>query len=329
MKSFFQVKNLCYAYLKKPLCLKDVNFSAEKNDKVLLLGLDDKGKTTLLKTLSGFDDKYFGEVLLNGKEIRKIPDTEKNFSLIFDYPILLNGTIDLNLNYLFETIGKEVLLDKEKYNILKKFNLNYKLSDKIKKLSLFEKFKLCLLRVYIKSPKIIFIDDILKINFSNEEFDELFEIIEMISKDCLLIMCAGEKGFKNNSLFIEKFSWSKVLYLNNMKINEMKNLKEFYDNPIDLDALEFNEEFEIIEGYCVFQDAAYYISINDEYVVKLDKSLHASLDKLKLANLENEDIVLAYKKGMKLDFSKNNDINEMLKRGEIIIFSKLDRSRIN
>ena len=65
-----EVKNLCYAYIKKPLCLKDVSFSLEKKQRALVLALDDMGKTTLLKTVSGFDDKYFGSC--NGINFHKV-----------------------------------------------------------------------------------------------------------------------------------------------------------------------------------------------------------------------------------------------------------------
>ena len=143
-----EVKDLCYAYIKKPLCLKDVSFSLEKKQRALVLALDDMGKTTLLKTVSGFDDKYFGWVNLNGKDLKTIPDKEKNFSIIFDYPILISGSIDKNLNYLYEILNESVASEKEKQDLLVKFKLNYKLKDNIKKLTEFEKFKLCFARVY-------------------------------------------------------------------------------------------------------------------------------------------------------------------------------------
>lgn len=329
MNNFFQVKNLCYAYLKKPLCLKDVNFSAGKNDKILILGLDDKGKTTLIKTLSGFDDKYFGDILLSGTEIRKFSDQEKNFSLIFDYPVLLNASIDDNLNYLYGILNKSVPDNQVKKELLKKVKMEHDLKCKVKKLTLFEKFKLCFLRVLIKKPRIVFIDDVLKNNFSDDETVELFDIIELISKDCLLFFCANDTSFTDNKSLLENHHWSKILYLNDMVISEMQSLKDFYANPHDLNALKFNSDFEMTEAYCVHQDGEYYISIKDEYVIKIDKSLYIHFEKLKLANLENEDVILAYKKGLNPNFALNNDINKMMAKGDLLIFSKLDGTKIN
>ena len=135
MKEFFKVENLCFGYLKRPLSLKDVNFSARKNDKILILGLEDKGKTSLLKTISGFEEHFFGNVYLDGEEIRKISGENKCVSLIFDEPILIDSTIDKNLNFVFETLKKEIPSDYEKKQILKTFNLDLDLKLKVKKLS--------------------------------------------------------------------------------------------------------------------------------------------------------------------------------------------------
>ena len=179
MKDFLKCENLCFGYLKQPLCLKDVNFSMTKNDRVLVLGLNDKGKTSLLKTLSGFDLHYFGKVFIEGKEIKTISDDERNVSLIFDEPVLINSSIEKNIDFLFETLKKEIPEKLEKQELLKKFNLNYDLKHKVKNLSVFEKFKLCFLRSFVKDSKILFIDDILKNNFSEDELLELKEIFEM------------------------------------------------------------------------------------------------------------------------------------------------------
>ena len=83
MEQFFEAKNVCFSYYRKPLCLKDVHLSIKKNEKVILLAPEEMGKTTFLKVLSSFEDKYFGKILYNGKDLKTLGDEEKNFSLIF------------------------------------------------------------------------------------------------------------------------------------------------------------------------------------------------------------------------------------------------------
>lgn len=328
MDKYFKVENLCYAYLKKPLCLKDVNFSADKNDKVLILALDDNGKTTLLKTLSGFDEKFFGKVIFQGKEIRSIPDKEKNVSVIFDVPILLNSSIEKNIDYLFDAIGKEYLSQEEKLGLLKKFKLDYSLKAKVKTLSVFEKFKLCFLRVFVKNSKIVFIDNILKNDFNKNEMLELKEIFDMCLSDKLVFLAANDNSFVENKEFFDWFKPTKVLFVNTAIMSENKSIDEFLKASIDLDACAFNDCLTKIEGYCVRQDGSYFLSFEEKYVLKIDRSLNEFFDKLKLSEGENEDIVLVFQNSMQIDLTKNNDINKLLADKKLMIFSKIDRSRV-
>lgn len=327
MKNFLEVKGLCFGYLKKPLCLKDVSFSAAEKDKILVLGLNDKGKTSLLKCLSGFEPRFIGYVFLNKKEIRQIGDSDKNVSLILDYPILINSTIDKNLNFVYENTNKEIASDEQKLELLKKFNLNFELKTKVKKLSLFEKFKLCLLRTYIKKSRAIFVDDIFKNDFSFDEKKELMQIIDEVLKDKLLVMAMSEETFSKDRALICEQDFNKVLYLNNAKITEYENLDALSKSPFDLDAVEFIDNLEKTEGYCVYQDGDYYLCFG-EFTLKVESCLKSNFDKLKLDDGENEDIVLVRSQNLEIDFSKNNDFNKLLKNKQVFVFSKLDRSRV-
>lgn len=56
--------------------LKDVNFSVERGEFVAVMGESGSGKTTLLNILSTLDDATSGEVLLEGKNLADIKDSE-------------------------------------------------------------------------------------------------------------------------------------------------------------------------------------------------------------------------------------------------------------
>lgn len=328
MDNSFIVKNLCYAYLKKPLCLKDVSFSAEKNDKILILGLEDAGKTTLIKTLSGFDDKYFGSIKLFGKEIKAIPDEQKNVSLILDYPTLIGGSIEKNIDYVFKVTNKQCLSIDEKISMLKTFGLDFDLKTNIKKLSKFEQFKLCFLRSFLKKSEMICIDDILNNDFSSDELEELKRILGFVCEKKIVFLCASEKSYLKVPEFFDWFCPSMVLYLNLAQISQHKNIYALLDNPRDLDACAFNVGLQQKEGYCVKQDGEFYVSVDDGVVVKIDRKLNEYFEKLNLADNENEDIVLCFSRTEDIDFCKNNEVNRLFADGRIFVFSKLDRRRV-
>ncbi|HOF01605.1 MAG TPA: ABC-F family ATP-binding cassette domain-containing protein [Spirochaetota bacterium] len=52
-KSFFEAKNLSYSYNSSDWIIKDFSITIAKNDKIAIIGKNGKGKTTLLKLLSG------------------------------------------------------------------------------------------------------------------------------------------------------------------------------------------------------------------------------------------------------------------------------------
>ena len=113
MKKYLEVKNLCYSHYKQPLCLKDVSFDMQKNETLIVVGHDEMGKTTLLNCVSGFDSRYFGSVELEGVEVKNIPDEDKGFSILYEEPILINGTIEKNLDLFAKHLE---LLKKRKKN---------------------------------------------------------------------------------------------------------------------------------------------------------------------------------------------------------------------
>ena len=105
---FFEIKNLCFSYYKNPLCLKDINLSLNKGQKVFCVASKDMGKTTFLKVLSSFELSYFGQILLEGKNLKSLLDNEKKFSLLFSQPVVFNKkTIKENLDYFCEVEGLE------------------------------------------------------------------------------------------------------------------------------------------------------------------------------------------------------------------------------
>ncbi|MDY4465412.1 MAG: ABC transporter ATP-binding protein [Candidatus Treponema excrementipullorum] len=73
-----QVRSLNAGYVGKAV-LKDVDFALEPGDFVCLSGLNGCGKSTLLSILAGVtlaDLTYTGQVLVDGKPIKKIPKKE-------------------------------------------------------------------------------------------------------------------------------------------------------------------------------------------------------------------------------------------------------------
>ena len=326
MKSYLEVKNLCYSHYKQPLCLKDISFSMQKNETLIVLGHDEMGKTTLLNTVSGFDSRYFGSVQLEGVEVKNIPDEDKGFSIVYEEPILINGTIEKNLDFVCKTLGIKKERE-EKQEILSKFNISQDLKTKVKKLSYVEKVKLNLARIYIKQSRFVFIDDIFK-NLSAEEAEEVLSLVREVTKNSTNILVFSKDAFIKNREVVNNFKSCQVLYINNSNGLLYKNLSAFEKSCVDLNALKFFDYYKFVSGACYFEDNAYFFVDSTGVHFKFDKEFNKKFNNVKLDVIEGEDTVFVFKKDLNLELYKNNDVNSYFKDGLIMMFLKLDGSRI-
>ena len=83
--------------------LKDINFSIEENEFVVVFGPGQCGKTTLLNIIAGLDTPTAGEVLIHGEKVtRPGPDRAMVFQNILLFPWL---TVMGNVEYSMKTRG--------------------------------------------------------------------------------------------------------------------------------------------------------------------------------------------------------------------------------
>lgn len=79
--------------------LRGISLTIPAGEKLAIVGLNGAGKTTLIKLLCGFYDPTEGEVLLNGKDIRRYNrrDYYRHFSAVFQQFSVLDTTFEENV----------------------------------------------------------------------------------------------------------------------------------------------------------------------------------------------------------------------------------------
>lgn len=107
--SLLEVSNVKKIYTtrfggNKVQALSNVSFAVEQGEYVAIMGESGSGKTTLLNILASLDKPTSGEVLLNGKSILKIPESElasfrrENLGFVFqDFNLLDTFSIRDNI----------------------------------------------------------------------------------------------------------------------------------------------------------------------------------------------------------------------------------------
>ncbi len=163
--NYLQLKNVNFSYTAKPI-LKDINLSLKKGDFIAIKGPSGIGKSTILKLLMKFYP-YNGSIKVNDLELSDITKESlyKSVTIFNQTTYLFNDTIRNNL-----LIANEDATDSDMLKALEKAslsgfisNLKDGLDTVIKEdsdnISLGEKQRLGLARVFLRKPKLLLLDE--------------------------------------------------------------------------------------------------------------------------------------------------------------------------
>lgn len=147
--------------------LKNVSFGVEQGEYVAIMGESGSGKTTLLNILASLDKPTAGSVLLDGKDLTKIKESQMasfrrdNLGFVFqDFNLLDTFTIEDNIYLPLVLAGKPY---KEMENALKPIAETLGISELLKKypyeVSGGQKQRAAVARAIITNPKLILADE--------------------------------------------------------------------------------------------------------------------------------------------------------------------------
>lgn len=147
--------------------LQEINIHVKAKELVVLKGVSGSGKSTLLSIIASLNRPSFGEVIVDGISIAKLPDDFsaefrrdhigmifQKFNLIDEMSAIDNVTLPL----IPTSIPTDILEEKAK-NILAAFGINKRLSSPVKNLSGGEQQRVAIARSLINDPKIILADE--------------------------------------------------------------------------------------------------------------------------------------------------------------------------
>lgn len=173
----------------KVWALKNVNFCVEEGEYIAIMGESGSGKTTLLNILATLDRPTSGSVILGGRDISKVKDSDiaafrrDNIGFVFqDFNLLDTFTLEDNIYLPLVLAGKKYKYMKEKLDKISKY---LKIEEFLQKypyeVSGGQKQRAAVARAIITSPKLVFADEPTG-SLDSKSADELLRLFERLNR---------------------------------------------------------------------------------------------------------------------------------------------------
>ncbi|QEZ90234.1 amino acid ABC transporter ATP-binding protein [Aliarcobacter cibarius] len=243
MSNLIEIKNLLKKYSDKKV-IDGINLSIKKGEVVVLLGPSGCGKSTLLRTINGLESIQNGEIIFHGKNIHgkntdwkkireKIGMVFQNYELFPHLNVIDN--ILLAPTKIQKRDKKEVLIQAEE--LLKKVGLEDRKFSYPRELSGGQKQRIAIVRALCMNPEVMLFDEVTA-SLDPEMVREVLDVILNLAKSGMtMFIVTHEMGFA-------KLVANRIIFLENGKICEESDPKEFFSNPKTQRAKEFLNIFQ-------------------------------------------------------------------------------------
>lgn len=154
------ITNLSKSYDGKKNAIEDINLEIQDGDIFGFVGLNGAGKSTTIKCLVGILTFENGEILINGKSIKKDPVACKiNMAFISDNPEIYSYMKGIDYIKFMMSIYKKPFDSGKVLSLAQEFELEGVLNNLVSSYSHGMKQKLVLLTAFLHEPKLLVLDE--------------------------------------------------------------------------------------------------------------------------------------------------------------------------
>ena len=234
-----EIKNVSKTYNGKKKVLKNVSFGIDSGEIFAFIGHNGAGKTTMIKSIIGILDFEEGDILINGKSIKKEPiECKKIMAYVPDNPDLYENmkAIDF-INFICDIY--DVSESKRRENTLKyakMFEIEDKLNDDIASFSHGMKQKVALIAALSHDPEILIMDEPF-VGLDPKAVYDMKEIMRTMAKEGKTIF------FSTHILDVAEKLCDRVAIIKDgtiVKVGKMKDIKG--DESLEQVFLELGEK---------------------------------------------------------------------------------------
>ncbi|WP_346867178.1 ABC transporter ATP-binding protein [Clostridium sp. UBA1353] len=189
-------KNINYSFGEQSV-IKNFNFEFEKGNIYKIYGLNGKGKTTLINIIAGLYSNHDGKIFYNNIDINELDIynlRKYNFAISEQEPRLITDSILNNISLGNNDIDKSCILDYMNTFNVKRFSLDYLISEDNINISGGEKQKISLIKCLCKNSDVIILDEPTSA-LDSESIEKLKDILVKVKKEKIILLVAhGDFG---------------------------------------------------------------------------------------------------------------------------------------
>jgi subfamily B ATP-binding cassette protein MsbA len=167
-KGKIEFRNVTFAYLNGPV-LKDVSFTVEGGEHVVVTGPSGSGKSTCVYLIPRFYDPQAGSILVDGVDVRDFTLTSlrRQIGFVLQDCFLFNDTVMANIRYAWPEASDEAVIEAARRSYAGEFieslpqGYMTMIGEGGVQLSQGEKRRLMIARAILKNPRILIMDEAL------------------------------------------------------------------------------------------------------------------------------------------------------------------------
>ncbi len=217
-----EIKNFSKIYNNEKKAVDNISFTVNNGEIFAFIGHNGAGKTTTLKSMVGILDFEEGDILINGKSIKKEPiECKMQIAYVPDNPDLYENmkAIDF-INFICDMYNIDLKTRKEniaKYSKL--FELEEHLNEEISSFSHGMKQKVALIAAFAHNPDILIMDEPF-VGLDPKAVFDMKEVMKQMCKEGKTIL------FSTHILEVAEKLCDRVAIIKQGKIVKVGNMNE-------------------------------------------------------------------------------------------------------